>query len=315
MKTQRIVPQLWLGKDVDAEELVNFYAHVFPDTKLLSKFGLPESNVINNEGRITVEFEDKCTTQVTFSIRGYVMAGLASSVNIEKNPSISFLVHFKPDEETLLDDAYNKLMVDGEALMALDKYPFAPKYAWVKDKYGFTWQLFLMEDDVPGRDLVIPTLTFTGEVLGEAVEAMNFYSEVFRDSNTPEVYHYPEGMPPNETTHVMHGEVILENFIFSVQDSAIVHDFEFNESISFIVLCDNQEENDYYFNALTAQPEAEQCGWVKDKFGVSWNVEPRVLQTMLHDGTREQVEAVVKAFMPMKQLIEAPLIKAYTENK
>ena len=94
-------------------------------------------------------------------------------------------------------------------------------------------------------------------------------------------------------------------------DSARDHGFSFNEAISFMVGCDNQEEIDYYWDRLSAVPEAEQCGWLKDKFGVSWQVVPSVLDQMLTKGTPEQIARVTQAFLPMKKFDLAELEKAY----
>jgi predicted 3-demethylubiquinone-9 3-methyltransferase (glyoxalase superfamily) len=87
--------------------------------------------------------------------------------------------------------------------------------------------------------------------------------------------------------------------------------FKFNESISFMVYCKTQEEVDYYWDKLSAVPEAEQCGWVKDKYGLSWQVVPARLDEMLQSGTEEQIARVTQAFLPMKKLDIAELERAY----
>src|SRR5690625_4369281 len=79
------------------------------------------------------------------------------------------------------------------------------------------------------------------------------------------------------------------------------HHFNFNESISFTVLCDSQEEIDYYWNKLSAVRESEQCGWLKDKFGISWQIVPRALAKMMGEGSQEAVNRVNEATLKMKK--------------
>jgi predicted 3-demethylubiquinone-9 3-methyltransferase (glyoxalase superfamily) len=97
-------------------------------------------------------------------------------------------------------------------------------------------------------------------------------------------------------------------------DSAQAHDFTFNEAISLMVNCNNQEEIDYYWGKLSAVPESEQCGWLKDSYGVSWQVVPAGLDDMLQNGTREQVDRVTEAFLQMKKFDLAELERAYAAS-
>src|SRR5690606_37875666 len=94
-------------------------------------------------------------------------------------------------------------------------------------------------------------------------------------------------------------------------DSAQEHQFEFNEAVSFLVNCDDQEEIDYYFEKLSTVPEAEQCGWLKDKYGLSWQISPAEMEEMMHKGSREQIDRLTQAFLPMKKLDIAKLRVAY----
>ena len=87
--------------------------------------------------------------------------------------------------------------------------------------------------------------------------------------------------------------------------------FKFNEAISFVIRCDTQEEIDYYWSKLSADPKAEQCGWLKDKFGLSWQVTPRALAKMLADKDPKKVARVTKAFLQMKKFNLAELQRAY----
>jgi predicted 3-demethylubiquinone-9 3-methyltransferase (glyoxalase superfamily) len=94
-------------------------------------------------------------------------------------------------------------------------------------------------------------------------------------------------------------------------DSAREHNFKFNEAISLIVNCDTQEEIDYYWEKLSAVPEAEQCGWLKDKFGLSWQIVPTEMDEMMRAGTAEQIARLTQAFLKMKKFDLAELHRAY----
>ena len=97
-------------------------------------------------------------------------------------------------------------------------------------------------------------------------------------------------------------------------DSAREHGFNFNEEISFLVFCKDQEEIDYYWNKLSAVPEAEQCGWLKDKYGLSWQIVPAVMDKMMQDQDPEKIDRVTQAFLKMKKFDLATLQRAYDGN-
>jgi predicted 3-demethylubiquinone-9 3-methyltransferase (glyoxalase superfamily) len=92
-------------------------------------------------------------------------------------------------------------------------------------------------------------------------------------------------------------------------------EFKFSEAISFMIECDDQAEIDHYWNKLTEGGEESVCGWLKDKFGLSWQVTPRVLNDMLSDPDQEKVEAVTATFLKMKKLEIEPLQRAFEEAK
>ncbi len=95
-------------------------------------------------------------------------------------------------------------------------------------------------------------------------------------------------------------------------DSALQHNFAFNEAVSFVVHCATQDEIDYYWARLSHDPQAEQCGWLKDQFGVSWQIVPTVLPAMLQDPDAAKVARVTAAFLQMKKFDLAALQRAYT---
>ncbi len=109
----------------------------------------------------------------------------------------------------------------------------------------------------------------------------------------------------------MFSDFMLLDHWFTAMDSAMDHDFQFNEAISFMVYCDTQEEIDDYWDKLSAVPESEQCGWLKDKFGVSWQIVPREMDEMMNNSTAEQINRLNQATLKMKKLDLAELKKVY----
>ena len=195
--------------------------------------------------------------------------------------------------------------------MPLQEYPFSKWFGWVEDKFGLSWQLMLTNPEGEERPLITPALMFTGEKAGHAEEAINFYLSVFRNTKKGSMIHYSQDIEPNKKGTIQFADVMLEGTWFAVMDSGYPHGFDFNEAISFIVRCSDQKSVDYYWEKLSAVPEAEQCGWLKDKFGVSWQITPTAMDEMLARGTRAQIDRVTQAFLPMKKIIIADLEKAY----
>lgn len=144
-------------------------------------------------------------------------------------------------------------------------------------------------------------------------EAINYYTTVFPNSQITSLQYYPEGVQEGPMKG-MEGKILtgifeLDGQRFMALDGGPI--FKFNESVSFVVDCETQEEIDHYWEKLSAVSESEQCGWCKDKFGVSWQITPTVLGKMMADQDPEKVARVTNAFMEMKKLDIAQLEKAY----
>ena len=231
------------------------------------------------------------------------------------NPSVSFMVNFDPSREKdareNIDAVWEKLSAGGTALMPLQEYPFSKRYGWIQDKYGVSWQLILPKPEGEPRPPVIPSLMFTGDNTGKAGEAIDFYVSIFKNSKRGISAPYPPGAAPEEAAKLMFAEFMLEGQWFTAMDSGHMHTFAFNEAVSFIVHCDDQTEIDYYWEKLSAVPEAEQCGWLKDKYGLSWQIVPTAMDAMMRDKDEKKLAQVTKAFLKMKKFDIATLQKAY----
>lgn len=303
---QKITPHLWFNKE--AKEAAEFYASVFPESKV--------NNVTTLHGTPSGDVDD-----VSFELWGQPFRAISAGPLFKPNPSISFFVNFDPlffgdaskqqEAKEALDKAWEKLADGGKVLMPLDKYPFSESYGWIQDKYGFSWQLILTNPGDEPRPPIIPSLMFVQDNCGKAEEAVDFYLSVFKNSKKGNVARYPAGMEPDHEGTIMFTDYTLGGTWMAAMDSAREHGFTFNEAVSLMVNCDTQEEIDYYWGKLSAVPESEQCGWLKDKYGVSWQIIPVALGEMLAKGTREQADRVTQAFLKMKKLDVGKLKEAY----
>jgi len=221
------------------------------------------------------------------------------------NPSISFMVICESEEET--ERYWNKLMEGGSALMALDSYDWSPKYGWVQDKYGVSWQVYTGDKSQTPQKFC-PTLMFTGDNAGKAEKAVHFYTDLFPQSNIQGVLKYRKEDDDNEE-FVKHAQFKIKDFVAMAMDSSANHGFGFTDAISLVVECENQEEIDKYWGQLTANGGKEvACGWLTDPFGISWQIIPKALGKLVSDPVRGQ--RVMGALMKMKKLIIADLENA-----
>jgi len=196
-----------------------------------------------------------------------------------------------------LDRLWQLLREGGEVLMPLDAYPFSQRYGWVKDRYGLTWQVILTDPGGEPRPFIIPSLLFTNKHTNQAEEAIHFYLSVFKNTQLGTLAVYSEDIGPAKKGSLMFADFMLENQWFAAADSGIEHDFSFNEAVSFSVNCKDQAEIDYYWEKLSSDPEFEQCGWCKDKYGVSWQIVPENINELM-----ERPDAYAH-MMDMKKLI------------
>lgn len=164
------------------------------------------------------------------------------------------------------------------------------------------------------KQKITPTLMFVGGQCGKAEEAINFYASIFNNAKVGDILRYGKNEGPDKEGTIKHAAFTLESQEFAAMDSAHKHNFTFNEAISFEVRCETQNEIDYYWKKLSADPKAEQCGWLKDKYGLSWQIVPTVLNKMLQDKDREKVARVTEAFLKMKKFDIEGLKKAYDKG-
>ena len=276
-----LYPCLWF--DGNANEAATFYCAIF------------------NNSRVTID----TPMVVNFELGGQKFMALNGGSRFKPNPSISFFVVCQTEKE--VDDTWEKLSEQGMVLMALDKYPWSERYGWIQDRFGISWQLSFGKLEDVGQKFS-PTLMFTGKYAGKAEEAIRFYTSVFSGSSVTGILKYTANDDDIEGT-VKHAQFRLKDQVFMAMDSSIAHPFEFNEGISLVAECENQEEIDYYWDKLTKNGEESRCGWLKDQYGVSWQIIPAILSKLMSD--QKKFPAVMNAVLEMKKLSIEPLMQAY----
>ena len=290
---QKIVPHLWFDKEAD--EASKFYMSLFEGSRLKNK------TILNNTPSGSVDM-------ITIELAGQEFMLLSAGPLFKFTPAVSFLIACSSVAE--VERLWGELIENGEALMPLDTYPFSEKYGWVMDKYGLSWQVMYM-GNVEIKQKITPTLMFVGDQCGNAEEAIQLYTSLFKHSSVGNVLRYGEDAAPDKANTIKHVDFVLENQTFAAMDSGHKHNFTFNEAISLMVMCDTQEEIDYYWDKLSAVPEAEQCGWLKDKYGFSWQIVPTIMNEMMQTKDATKLAQVTEAFLKMKKFDIAELEKAY----
>ena len=297
---QKINPFLWF--DDNAEEAANFYTSVFKDSKIKTTTKYSEESA-KASGR-----PKGSVMTVAFDLYGQPFVAINGGPVFKLNPSISFFVNCKTEKE--IEELWSKLSKEGKVLMALDKYPFSEKYGWLEDKFGVSWQLIIFSGEAEQK--IIPSLMFTKNVTGKAEEAINFYTSVFNDSKPGSFFRFEEGQKPDKDSSIAYADFTLEGQKFAAMDGGRMHEFSFNEAISFVVNCDNQKELDHFWNNLSkgGDPKAQMCGWLKDKYGVSWQIVPKDLGNLLSSKEPGKSQRVMQKVLQMKKLNIAELENA-----
>ncbi len=288
---QKIVPFLWF--DTQAEEAVNFYTSIFKNAEVTSTARYGETHPERSGSVMTVNF--KLEHQDFIALNG--------GPDFMFTPAISFFVKLETEAEA--DVLWEKLVEGGTVLMPFQAYDWSKKYGWLNDKYGVSWQIGVGES---GAETISPSLLFVGEQYGKAEEAVSLYSSLFEDSSLTHIMKNPE------TANVDYAQFTLAGQTFIAMDSAEKHEFGFNEAFSLLVNCETQAEVDALWDKFTEAGEESQCGWLKDKYGVSWQIVPTELGELMNNPDPEKATRVTQALMQMKKIEVEVLEQAYEGN-
>lgn len=290
-----IDPTLWF--DHEAEAAATLYVSLFPNSRITNRMRTPtETPSGNAPGDVLT---------VSFELDGQPFTGLNGGPMFRFNPAVSVFVNAESTAE--VDRLFAALSEGGSVLMPLDTYPFSERFGWVADRFGLSWQINLG----PQPQKIAIALMFTGRALGKAEEAMRLYTSLLANSGIDYVERYAEGEAGGAPGTVKVAQFHLNGRAFAAMDSAVEHGFTFSEAISLMIPCETQADLDTLWAVLSADPDAEQCGWCKDAYGVSWQIVPAEMLDMLSSSDTEATRRVMDAFMPMKKLELEPLRRAF----
>src|SRR5262245_41680431 len=280
---QKITPHLWFDKE--AKEAAEFYTSIFKNSKV------NETTTLHNTPSGSVDI-------LTIQLSGQEFTLISAGPLFKFTPAVSFLVACATKEE--VEGLWAKLSKGGMALMELGEYPFSEKYGWTQDRYGLSWQV-MCRGDRKIIQKITPMLMFVGKQCGKAEEAINFYASVFHNARVGDILRYGKGEEPDNEGTVKHASFTLEGQEFTAMDSADAHYFTFKEAISFMLHGETHREIEYYCKKLSAYPKAEQCGWLKDRYSLSWQIVPTAMDEMLRDKDEKKIARVTEAFLRMKK--------------
>jgi len=290
-----ITPFLWF--DTQAEEAANFYLSVFNNSRVT------RTTRYNADSAAATGIPEGTAMTVEFHLEGQVFTALNGGPAFKISPAISFMVNCYTGEE--VERLWEKLSPGGQVFMEIGKYPFSDRYGWIQDKFGVSWQLVQTKDE----KIIAPCLLFSGDKRGKAEEAINFYTSVFDNSGIERIERYTAG-EQGPTGAIKYSSFTLSGQKFRAMDSGVEVPFDFNPALSFLVNCEKQEEIDYYWDVLSkyGNEAAQQCGWLMDRYGVSWQVVPVILSVLLTDPDQERSGRAMRAMLKMKKIDIAGLL-------
>lgn len=298
---QKIIPNIWLNDT--AKQLADHYQKIFDNFSLLRTAYYPDA------GQAIHGHQAGDVLTMEFAIDGFRFIALNGGPSFSPNPSISF--SYFCDSAEQVDQLHHKLAEGGQILMELDSYDFAPRYSWLNDKFNVSWQI-IQAPKLNGYTIV-PHLSFVQHQAGHAEQAIDFYTSVFPDSAIGQLHRYGPNQIGESDHNLSHADFVVLDQPLTAMDSSQDHQFNFSEGISLMVTCQDQAEIDKLWADLSADPQVEACGWLKDKYGLSWQISPIQLDEMLHQGTPDQVKAVTEAFLAMKKFDIAKLQQVYDQ--
>jgi predicted 3-demethylubiquinone-9 3-methyltransferase (glyoxalase superfamily) len=280
---ERIVPFLWF--DDQAEEAVQLYTSLFDKSKI---------GMIRRYGDAGPGPKGKVMT-LTFELERQTFMALNGGPTFSFTPAVSFFVTCRNEKE--IDGLWATLSERGTVFMELQKYPFSEKFGWVGDRFGVSWQLSID----PREKKITPYFLFVGRQCGRAEEAVKNWVAQFPHSRTDHVVRCGPGEDTPEGA-VRLARFTLEGQSFMAADSGLPHAFTFTPAFSFFVNCRTQEEIDQLWEGLSRGGRMDQCGWLQDPYGVSWQIVPTVLGDLLGDPDPTLSRRVMEAMLKMKKL-------------
>ena len=247
-----IYPCIWFNQN--GREAAEFYCSVFPGGELREDNGMVQR----------------------FRIMDTPFMLLNGGPKFRPNGAISYFVY--TGDRATTERIFAALAEGGIVAMPLGKYPWADHYAWVEDRFGVNWQLD--SDPIRSSQKILPTLLFTPPDDARVREARDHYASIFSD------HHLLMEMPSASHEPLLFCQFRIGSMLFNAMRSMEAMDFQFRPGNSFVINCPDQATIDHYWNSLGAGGAFERCGWLRDRFGVSWQVVPEILPRLMQDPER-----------------------------
>jgi predicted 3-demethylubiquinone-9 3-methyltransferase (glyoxalase superfamily) len=264
-----------LWLDDTAEAAAAFYVKLLPSGRVLRTTHYPES--FDNPG----QKPRGSVLTVEFEVASQRFTALNGGPQFKPNPSLSFILHVESMEQA-------------ERVLSVLGKPGGDGF--VTDRHGVSWKVLTGQRE-PGGAVIVPCFRFSGPVRGRATEAMEFYTRVF---------------PESRVVNAPYGRFNLAGHELVAEDSSL--GVTFDEGLSLQVMCKSQAEIDAYWDALSAGGSTGPCGWLKDRFGFSWQVVPMEMDRWLAAEDRFARERVFEAMLKMKKLDLAALERAFSPS-
>ena len=297
---QKIRPCIWMNQN--GEEAANLYVSLVENSRILdiSRYG---KDGLEHHGQA-----EGTAMVIELELGGYRLQILNGGPMFKPNPSISLFIQL-PDADAV-DRMWHGLVDGGAVMMDMNTYPWSQKYGWLNDKFGVSWQISVPMGG-PATTSIAPTLMFVGAQHGKAKPALDLYTSLFPNSGIDLAVNYDgSGADPADT--LMHARAHLGNQMIMAMDSIGDHAFQFSEGLSLSVSCADQAEVDHFWNGLIAHGGQESmCGWLKDRFGVSWQIVPDAMGKILSGPDKQGASRAMQAMFTMKKLDIARLQAAY----
>lgn len=290
-----IVPNLWF--DSESEAAAEFYTSIFPNSQITRKTTYPKELE-----EVSGKTADSVLT-VEFSLNGKEFIAINGGPQFKFNHSISFVVHCATRAE--IDRLWEKLCEGGQVIRKMGNYIIADQIGWVIDRFGILWVVVRLDHP----DYIVPCLLFDKSQKKVAIDVIKQYGAVFQvDKETIRKSIEEISNPATETLSFCYLPLLHSELMIALWKDLI--DVKFNEAVSLMINCQDQEEIDYYWSTLSAGGSEQQCGWLKDRFGVSWQVSPLELLNLTEQGDRKNGRKTTAAMLEMTKLNIKELRKA-----
>jgi predicted 3-demethylubiquinone-9 3-methyltransferase (glyoxalase superfamily) len=295
----RIIPSIWCNDTAD--DMAALYTEHFPDARIVDTSKYPTEGLLDFQQPLAGK-----TLTIDLEIGDTRINLLNGGPGVAPNPSISFMLNFQPahDPEARehLDALWAVLSDGGTVMMPLDAYPHSAHYGWLQDRFGVSWQFMLTTPEADPRPFMVPSLMFSDENANKADPALQTYVDLFADSHRGTTARYPEDAGDGVAGSLMYGDALVSGVWLAGMDAPSPQGRTFDNAVSLIATCADQDEIDRYWSVLSQDPDSERCGWCRDAFGVSWQIVPADMDSLMkHPGAFD-------ALMQMGRIVIADLV-------